>query len=192
MQPQIWFAFIAAEVCCWLTFRDMKHISLCLSANFSQSLQNNFFDPTHHLQPAPILHYHPGAVARCVRLRSVVGCLEKDCAFPYPHLQLEQSGYVTGAISPYHLASGLGAAFMRKMARDLILCVVRWDFLWKGTKAGSPNKGFSDVLLAHLWKNHISFNTWLQESQCPGHRQNIQIMLSGIGLHIGKNKNIWF
>lgn len=35
MQPRIWFSFIAAEVCCWLTFRDMKHISLCLSANFS-------------------------------------------------------------------------------------------------------------------------------------------------------------
>lgn len=68
--------------------------------------------------------------------------MEKDRAFPYPHLQLEQSGHVTGAISPYHLASGLGAAFMRKMARDLILRVVRRDFLWKGTKAGSLNKGF--------------------------------------------------
>lgn len=79
---------------------------------------------------------------RWVRLRFGVGFLENDRAFPYPHLQLEQPGHITGAISPYHLASGLRAAFMRKMARDLILCVVKRDFLWKVTKAGSLNKGF--------------------------------------------------
>lgn len=95
-------------------------------------MQSSFFYFALHLQPAPAHHYHSRATVHCVRLQ--FGGSVWKTIITYPHIQLEQLGHVTHAISPYHLAAGPKAVFKHKMARDLILCFLKWDFLLKGTK----------------------------------------------------------
>lgn len=122
---------------------------LYLKCEYLEGLQTSVFDSPYHLQSSPVHYYHSRAMGQITVLGGAFG---KWLCFPLSPLWVGEveSSYTCHFI--YCLVSGLKAAFMRKMARGLILCFLKWGFLFKSTKASSLNEGFWEVFTSHQRK----------------------------------------